>query len=298
MAWLVLSPSASALEVSPTVTFAEGRSTLISGARGYVPVAGVRLRQCDIVRTGPQSMVQIEYEDGGKIELGPDSRLFIDLPYAGDAVVGPHFLLSGWAKITVPKRDKAPPHRIDTPHFDLLVDAGVAVLQVAADGGKFFVEQGAAAALSAAGRAPARVAVAPGRMYSRKSGQEKGTVSDGVDPTFVSGMPPPFRDTVPSLLAQLKSRNVQPNPVPEYNAAEAEEWLRTVPELRVCHVDVTVRNAQEALERKGIKVGPIDGILGPRTQAALREFQQQQGFTRSGQLDAETLRALDVVDRR
>jgi peptidoglycan hydrolase-like protein with peptidoglycan-binding domain len=35
-----------------------------------------------------------------------------------------------------------------------------------------------------------------------------------------------------------------------------------------------------------------------RTQAALRAFQHRQGLTASGQLDAQTLRALDVVDRR
>jgi peptidoglycan hydrolase-like protein with peptidoglycan-binding domain len=56
----------------------------------------------------------------------------------------------------------------------------------------------------------------------------------------------------------------------------------------------TVRNVQQALQDKGYDVGPIDGVMGPRTQSALREFQQQQGLTRSGQLDQQTMSALDV----
>ena len=56
----------------------------------------------------------------------------------------------------------------------------------------------------------------------------------------------------------------------------------------------TVRDVQQALQNKGYDVGPIDGMMGPRTQSALREFQQQQGLSRSGRIDQQTLSALDV----
>jgi peptidoglycan hydrolase-like protein with peptidoglycan-binding domain len=56
----------------------------------------------------------------------------------------------------------------------------------------------------------------------------------------------------------------------------------------------TVRDVQQALQNKGYDVGPIDGAMGPRTQSALREFQQQQGLTRSGRIDRQTMSALDV----
>jgi peptidoglycan hydrolase-like protein with peptidoglycan-binding domain len=56
----------------------------------------------------------------------------------------------------------------------------------------------------------------------------------------------------------------------------------------------TVRDVQQALQNKGYDVGPIDGVMGPRTQSALREFQQQQGLTRSGRIDQRTMSALDV----
>lgn len=287
---LLLALPASARDVPPTITIAEGPSTVYPAAGGAVMAApGLRLSTCDVVRTGPQSLLQVEYPDGGGFVLGPDSRLVFDVPRGGDPVVGPHFLLAGWAKLTVPKRDKALAYRIDTPQFGLVSSAGVAALHAAAGEGEFFVEQGAAAALVAPS---ARVAVASGRTFTRKAG-ERGTVAPGARPAFVQAMPKAFRDTLPSLLAQLKGRNVQPRPARDAQPGEAEQWLRAEPELRPCLSDVGVRSAQQALERLGIDVGPIDGILGPRTQAALRSFQQSKGLARTGRLDADTQRALD-----
>ncbi len=55
-----------------------------------------------------------------------------------------------------------------------------------------------------------------------------------------------------------------------------------------------VREAQQALQQKGHDVGPIDGVMGPKTSAALREFQQAEGLKASGRLDRQTLSALGV----
>jgi hypothetical protein len=49
-----------------------------------------------------------------------------------------------------------------------------------------------------------------------------------------------------------------------------------------------VRSAQMALKDKGFDPGPIDGIQGPRTTAAVREFQQKENLTVTGRLDADT----------
>jgi len=296
--WLLLSLSQGAARAAlpPTITIAEGTNAVISGGVAYQTTPGLRLSACDIVRTGPQSLVQIEYEDGSRIEIGPDTRLVFDLPGAGGAVVGPHFLLSGWAKLTAAKRDaKALPFRIDTPHVDLLIPAGVTTLRTAADGAAFFVEEGSAFAITGGG---ARVAVGAGRTYSRKPGADRGTVVERADPVFVKAMPSAFRDTLPSLLGQFKSRNVQPRPASGVNVAEAETWVKTEPALSVCLSDPTVRSAQEALDRQGFEPGRIDGIHGPRTQAALRGFQRKNGLAATGQLDSATLRALELPERR
>jgi peptidoglycan hydrolase-like protein with peptidoglycan-binding domain len=57
----------------------------------------------------------------------------------------------------------------------------------------------------------------------------------------------------------------------------------------------TIRQAQEKLGSNGHDV-QADGVLGPKTQAALKEFQQKEGIQASGQLDQETLAALGVSE--
>jgi hypothetical protein len=287
---------AAANDVAPMVTLVEGKSTLASGIHGYIPVPGLQLRQCEIVQTGPDSLVQVEFPDGSRIELGPDSRFLSDVPTpAGSArVVGPYFLGSGWLKLTVAKRDNAPPYRINTPYFDLVMNSGVTVLNVA-DGGRFFVEQGNAFALEPTGTrgGEARVNVAANQTYSRKSTDSRPAVANRVDPAFVKSMPPSFRDTLPAMYAKVKGRVAQPKPAPDYDYAAVSAGLSTRPELQPCIAGDLVRSVQEMLKRDGFDIGPIDGILGPRTAAALREFQQQRGLARSGEPDEATLKELN-----
>jgi peptidoglycan hydrolase-like protein with peptidoglycan-binding domain len=49
-----------------------------------------------------------------------------------------------------------------------------------------------------------------------------------------------------------------------------------------------VRQAQMALKEKGHDPGPIDGIMGPRTSAAVRDFQKAENLKDTGRLDADT----------
>jgi peptidoglycan hydrolase-like protein with peptidoglycan-binding domain len=55
-----------------------------------------------------------------------------------------------------------------------------------------------------------------------------------------------------------------------------------------------VKAAQEALKDKGMDPGSADGVMGPKTRQALREFQKKEGLKESGQLDAETMDKLGV----
>jgi Putative peptidoglycan binding domain len=53
-----------------------------------------------------------------------------------------------------------------------------------------------------------------------------------------------------------------------------------------------VRDAQVALRDVGYKPGKIDGVMGPTTQAAIREFQASHGLPLTGTLDATTRQQL------
>jgi hypothetical protein len=59
-----------------------------------------------------------------------------------------------------------------------------------------------------------------------------------------------------------------------------------------------VAQAQRALEAAGFDPGPLDGVLGPRTEAALRRFQEAQGLPVSGELDRVTGAALEGEGER
>lgn len=55
-----------------------------------------------------------------------------------------------------------------------------------------------------------------------------------------------------------------------------------------------VKKIQEALKEKGHDPGPADGVLGPKTQQALKEFQSASGLKATGRIDAQTAQALGV----
>jgi hyperosmotically inducible protein len=59
-----------------------------------------------------------------------------------------------------------------------------------------------------------------------------------------------------------------------------------------------VRVAQEKLKDKGYDPGPVDGIWGQRTAAAVSEYQRKEKMTVTNRLDPETLGKLEVATRK
>lgn len=55
----------------------------------------------------------------------------------------------------------------------------------------------------------------------------------------------------------------------------------------------TVESVQASLKSEGHNVS-VDGVWGPKTMAAVRDFQQSNGIPATGRLDSQTLAALDV----
>ena len=55
--------------------------------------------------------------------------------------------------------------------------------------------------------------------------------------------------------------------------------------------------AQERLDALGFSPGAIDGVLGPRTSAALRQYQAASGVPVTGRFDAATIRAMGLETR-
>lgn len=56
----------------------------------------------------------------------------------------------------------------------------------------------------------------------------------------------------------------------------------------------TIRQVQQALQQQNMYRGQVDGVWGPHTQAAVRQYQQKNNLGSSGQLDQQTLASLNV----
>lgn len=56
----------------------------------------------------------------------------------------------------------------------------------------------------------------------------------------------------------------------------------------------TIRQVQQTLQQQNMYRGQVDGVWGPQTQAAVREYQQKNSLGSSGQLDQQTLASLNI----
>ena len=86
-----------------------------------------------------------------------------------------------------------------------------------------------------------------------------------------------------SRYAQLQRSAVQPT---------GQLRMDAVPNLE----QDDIRKVQQALKEKGFDVGPIDGVVGPRTKEAIRNFQDRYGMKASGEIDNQTLFALGEAE--
>lgn len=59
-------------------------------------------------------------------------------------------------------------------------------------------------------------------------------------------------------------------------------------------MDTDIKMAQQALKDNGYNPGPIDGVQGPQTMAALKAYQKAEGLQVTGRADTETLGKLGV----
>ncbi|WP_200347347.1 peptidoglycan-binding domain-containing protein, partial [Halochromatium glycolicum] len=68
----------------------------------------------------------------------------------------------------------------------------------------------------------------------------------------------------------------------------------TAPAQALTVTSETVEALQAASRAQGFNPGPIDGLLGPRTTAAIKDFQRDRGLRVTGKLDAELAQQLGI----
>jgi hypothetical protein len=65
--------------------------------------------------------------------------------------------------------------------------------------------------------------------------------------------------------------------------------------VRVPGSHTRMKAMQQALTDRGFDPGPVDGVMGPRTTSALREYQKSENLTVTGQLDVDTAARLETT---
>ena len=88
---------------------------------------------------------------------------------------------------------------------------------------------------------------------------------------------------------------IQPsNPAPSETPSIAPRIEPSIPKPTPQDMLTMVIRVQAALMRRGFYDGDIDGLLGPKTRAALQAFQQTEGIPQTGRMDIATLTRLGI----
>jgi peptidoglycan hydrolase-like protein with peptidoglycan-binding domain len=107
---------------------------------------------------------------------------------------------------------------------------------------------------------------------------------------IVAAIPFVATGALPALAQQNAAQNQGSQQQPTL-----DPWKTSRSSDAALNLDQTeIRHMQEALNRTGFEAGRDDGIMGPRTQQALREFQEDNGLHSIGTADRETLVALSI----
>jgi peptidoglycan hydrolase-like protein with peptidoglycan-binding domain len=74
---------------------------------------------------------------------------------------------------------------------------------------------------------------------------------------------------------------------PNYNSTQQLANSEMSPDM--------IRKVQQNLKDAGLYKARVDGVWGPQTQAAVRDFQQQHNINATGELDQPTLDAMNLA---
>jgi len=102
---------------------------------------------------------------------------------------------------------------------------------------------------------------------------------------------------VATALPLTATAQTQPSPAPAAQApATPAAPMKAMHKKHMRHHhagSAAVKSAQEALNKEGGALA-VDGIMGPKTRAALKSYQQAHGLKATGRLDKATRAALKI----
>jgi hypothetical protein len=230
-ALLASAPWVGAAEVSGITTIVEGKAVVIRALSKLDVAEGVRLQADDLIRTGKDTFMRIEYDDGASVELGPETRLQLNAPTRRKSERPGLYLLSGWLKLISGKPGTRPAPSFGSPQFDVLDLSGAAVVCVDAGVGALFVEQGSARWVDRRAHSATPMMLKGGDFLTYQR-DEAPSLEERPAPDFVSSMPRAFRDTLPSRVAKFHGHDVAARSQGAFSFSEVEPWVNAEPMIR------------------------------------------------------------------
>ena len=187
-------------------------------------------------------------------------------------------------------------------HVDILMTEGQSrTISVPWSGVKLFQDNGGDMVVSLSSRAAAeaspsadpRIASVPrpvtdvvrdAQQALRERGYYRGVVDGVVGPITEAAVRGFQRDQNLPVTGRLDTQTVQNllNEAPVPSASPSTSPL------------TDVQMAQRELRLRGYYTGPIDGVIGPQTTAAVRGYQRDHNLSATGRLDARTMRSLSL----
>lgn len=95
--------------------------------------------------------------------------------------------------------------------------------------------------------------------------------------------------TKPAAAAPVASEPVESTESSKATSAPVPQAQAPVAETQVVVPEMSLKEAQAKLNELGFSVGRVDGLMGPRTRAGLKRFQQDRNLPVTGELDDATI---------
>lgn len=200
------------------LTLAEQPLRLIRGAAVYKAPAGIAVQKDDILETGSHG-AQVEAGPDAILALGPETRvLVLGLPAGGKTF--DVALLQGWAKLM------AGGGKLATPALQVSLAPGAAIVKSGGEGrDAVFAEDGVQhAARVAQGRPGTLLRLAP-EQYAEADPAKPQPVTGRPPASFISAMPPAFRDRLARVPGLANAGKVAPVKEREAAFGDVEHWL-------------------------------------------------------------------------
>lgn len=209
-------------------TFVNGQVQLVRGTQALVAEPGLAIEESDLIETKTGGYALIEFEDKLRLGIGPDTRLMLRAPNPRSKDgVRELALLGGWVKAQSALAQGVKDYRVLAPSLNLQWREASFIAHVEGGLAAFYVESGTlrTSVLDRRGRPSAPSEVRGGRFSAQGpnaavTGHERPTES------FVTAMPRPFRDPLPSLLSRFGARVIEPRIIGAVDYAEVAPWLQ------------------------------------------------------------------------